>query len=115
LYAVPVTGLGNGPTAVVEGTSTHTAGTPVVTVDVTVSVPTTVEVTEELGALTSPRATASALRVSLLARGSAAFMYAAQIFAGIVPPAIFGTPSTFSSGWLASRYPTHTDVASSGV
>ena len=86
-----------------------------VTLEVTVCVPTTVEVTEDLGALMSPRATASALRVSLPAGGSAAFMYVAHIFAGMVPPAIWGTPSTFSSGWLASRYPTHTAVDSSGV
>ncbi len=71
---MPVTGLGNGPTAVVEGSRTQTAGEPAVTLEVTVWVPTTVEVTEELGALMSPSVVASALRVSLLAGGSAPFM-----------------------------------------
>jgi len=112
---VPVTGGGKGATAVVEGSRTQTAGDPVVTLEVTVCVPTTVEVTEDLGALMSPRFPASLLRVSLPAGGSAAFMYGAQIFAGMVPPASCGTPSTFSSGWLAPRYPTHTAVDSSGV
>ena len=49
---MPVTGGGKGATAVVEGSRTQTAGDPVVTLEVTVCVPTTVEVTEDLGALT---------------------------------------------------------------
>ncbi len=57
-----------------DGSRTQTAGVPLVTVDVTVWVPTMVEVTEELGTLMRPSVVASALRVSLLAGGSAAFM-----------------------------------------
>ena len=33
----------------------------------------------------------------------------------MVPPVIWATPRTLRSGWLLSRYPTHTEVASLGV